>query len=643
MKERLQSVFTDAQHTLDWRSILSGIGFLVIAMSVFVLILLNRSPNFLRPMSISTRNGFTIILAVFLVILYLSFRWKGWPGQLLSLIFTLALFSFPLAGLWAIGQTQPTVFNGIVPLFDASDYYSDALRLLAGQDFSVFSARRPLFGGLLAVTLWLSGYNLMTALGILTLLSGLSCYAAAKEIQRTHGVEVAVVLLAILFLFYRYHSGLTMSENLGLPLGTLGFALLWRGSADRNKILVWMGLLVITLALNARAGAFFMLPVLLIWFSWLFRNPIQKFSWSFFAAGTSAVMLGFVLNLVMFRLLATPSGVPFSNFSFTLYGLASGGKSWIYVLEAHPELSQLQEPYQSREIYRLAFDLILHQPNLIIKGAFYNWSMLFSNSWYGAYSYVVEQNGMMGWIAQSGLFLLCGLGVVRWIHNSNDTLNGLVVVAAAGIFLSVPFLPPTDAYRMRPYAASIVIFGLLPGMGLLFGMEKLRILSLKNELLGNSYIPAISILITLLVFSSTVGALLIKTVGKLPSFPQATCEANMDLLSVRFDPGTHFNVIRQKAPGLDWMPNFHVGRFRSNSHSLPQSYAISWTDSIEPGESIFSTLDFQSMQKVMIVSTTDRLPAVGTLWQVCGEWETDPGLDLYKIFYVRSEPTLIDE
>ena len=644
MNQRLQAVFDVSQRTFDWSLIVKSIAFVLIATSVFAGILLNRAPNFLRPVSISMRNDFTVILGIYLLVLYLTFRIRGWPGQLLSLVFTLALFAFPLAGLWAVGQTQPTLFNGIVPIFDASDYYTDALRLLAGQEFSVFSARRPLFAGLLAVVLWLANYNLMTALGILTLLTALACYVAAKEIQRTHGAEVAFVMLAILFLYYRYHSGLTMSENLGLPLGTLGIALLWRGSADRNKFLVWVGLLVLTLALNARAGTFFMLPVLVLWFGWLFRNSAQRFSWSFFALGSSALILGFLLNMIMFRLLSPPAGVPFGNFSYTLYGLAAGGESWFHVLETHPELQQIPEPYVFREVYRMAFELILHQPELMIKGIFYNWSMLFSNSWYGAYSYVAENNWKLGMIAQAGLFILCALGVVRWIRNPNDTLNGLVCIAAAGVFISVPFLPPTDAYRMRPYAVSIVIFGLLPAMGLLFGLEKLKIPHLKTEPSEVSYFSAISVLTTFLILSSTVGAVIIKASGEVPRFQQAACAEGMDLVSVRFDPGTHFNVIRQKAPGLDWMPNFHIGRFRSNSHSLADSNMIRWTDTIEPGESMFVSLDFQSMQKVMVVTATDRLPAVSSLWQVCGEWETDPELaDLYKTFYVRAEAQIVSE
>ncbi len=134
-----------------------------------------------------------------------------------------------------------------------------------------------------------------------------------------------------------------MSENLGVALGALGFGLLWRGASTKSILYIWSGLLTTTLALNARAGAFFMLPLLILWTGWLLREN-KIISWKFLFISASAVILGFVLNLLLARLIAVPPGVPFANFSYTLYGLASGGKSWAYVFEAHPEVLRIQEP-----------------------------------------------------------------------------------------------------------------------------------------------------------------------------------------------------------------------------------------------------------------------------------------------------------
>lgn len=609
---------------------------IVLALSVFVFILLNRSPNLLRPLSLSARTGFNIVVLLLFLLLYLSFRLRGLLGKALSLTFTLALFALALAGLWATGQTQSTILNGIVPLYDAANYYADALRLLAGWDISDFSARRPLFAGFLSVLLWLSGRNLMIALALLALSTAVACYLAAQEIEATHGPEAAVFVLIILFLFYRHHSGTVMSENLGVPLGTLGFALIWRGAAQKNRILFWLGLFVSTLALNARAGAFFVLPLLILWSGWTFREETQRYSLRFLAVSSMVVLAAFAVNLILVRLLASPSGIPFSNFSYTLYGLASGGNSWHYVLEAYPELQALPDSERSGVVYRMAFDLIREAPGLLVKGAFYNWSMLFSDTWYSAYSFVGGERRVFRNIAQWGLFVLCVLGLLRWLRKLDDPLTNLVGISVLGVLLSVPFLPPTDAYRMRPYAASMIVFGLLPALGLLFSMETLRLPLTKKRVHRTETSGALVMFASLLVFIALLGPLVIKSLGNPPQFDEEICTPGSAMISIRFDGGTHFNLLRERQPGLDWMPDFHIGRFRQNAHSLPDPHMISWAVGLDPLTSVFYTLDYISNEKVLVVLPTVALPSPLSTQRICGEWEGVPTLEIYNIFYAQA-------
>ncbi len=609
---------------------------IVLAVSIFVLILLNRTPNLLRPLSLSTRTGFNFTVLLLFLLLYLSFRLPGWVGRTLSFTFTLALFALALAGLWAIGQTQSTVLSGIVPLYDAADYYADALRLLSGQDFSDFSARRPLFAGFLSVLLWLTGQDLMAALALLTLITALGCYLAVQEIQSTHGPEVAVFVLIILFLFYRHHSGTVMSENLGVPLGALGFALMWRGTAQKTSSVFWLGLFVTTLALNARAGAFFALPLLLLWGGWLFREEGRRFSYRYLVVGSVVVFAAFTFNLILVHLLAAPTGIPFSNFSYTLYGLASGGNSWHYVLEIHPELQVLPESERTEVIYQMAFGLLRKEPGLLVKGAFFNWSMLFSDTWYSAYSFVGGERRILRNLIQWGIFVLCGLGLIRWFRKLDDPLYSLVGISVLGILISVPFLPPTDAFRMRPYAASMIVFGLLPAIGLLFVMETLKVAPANKTDSGYAKSGALVVFTTVLISAALLGPLVLKGTGNPPQFDPARCAFGLDMISIRFDRGTHFNILRERQPGLDWMPNFHIGRFRQNAHSLPDPNMITWAEGLDPLTSVFYTLDYRSSQKVLVVAPTVLLPSPGSLWQVCGEWEDDPGLKIHNIFYPRA-------
>jgi hypothetical protein len=284
------------------------------ALLIFSVVLFNVFPAIFGALSHKARIGFAEFLPFFVLLLYASFRLPGAWGRLFSVTLTFLFFGLALGGLWQTGESQSTVFSGIVPLFDASGYYADALRLMAGQDLSSFSARRPLFAGLFAVFLTITNRNLMAALGILTAVTADACYLAAKEIQRTHGAEAAVVVLIILFLFHRYNNGLVMSQSIGIFLGALGFVLIWRGTHEQAQNLVWFGLFVSTIALNARAGAFFVLPLLLFWGTWIFGRSEARRASKFFLGGLAAISAGFILNWIVLRLLATPSGGPICKF-----------------------------------------------------------------------------------------------------------------------------------------------------------------------------------------------------------------------------------------------------------------------------------------------------------------------------------------
>ncbi|MCC7119508.1 MAG: hypothetical protein IT310_13370, partial [Anaerolineales bacterium] len=456
----------------------------------------------------ATRTGFGIIIPLYSILLYFAFRASNRIGDWLSASFTVALFALGLAGLWASGQTQTTVLNGILPLYDAQSYYIDALQLINGDRFSTFSARRPLFPALSATLLSITGYNLMVTLGIFTIIAAYACYFAAKEIQKTHGTEVAVFILMILFLFFRAHSGVHMSENLGVALGALGFALLWQGAARKNLTFLCMGLFIATLALNARAGAFFMLPLLILWVGRLLKEK-QKFGWKAALWGMLAVALGFALNLILTRLLAASEGVPFANFSYTLYGLASGGKSWAYIFSVHPEVLSIPEPEKTKRIYQLAFDLILSHPLQALQGSFFNWKMLFSDTWYNIYSYVGGENPIVNRLVRWGLYLLGATGIYSWFKDRDDPIKSLIFVSFLGVFISVPFLPPTDAYRMRPYAASIIVLAALPALGLEFILNKLGLKKINHsESLAFTLQPALFAFGLVLILLS--GSLLLK-------------------------------------------------------------------------------------------------------------------------------------
>ncbi len=627
MASRINSVLNKV-HPILWQGCC-----IAISIVVFSLILINRSPNFLRPLSMSLRTGFGLVIPATAIAIYLVYRLPGRSGELISMTAVLSLFAMPLAGVWASGKSQSVLFNGLIPLADASNYYIDGLRILAGMDISHFSAMRPIFPGFLSLLLDVTGRNLMFSLAIITAIAGLSAFFATRELQGTHGAESASFLLIILFLYYRHHTGTTMSETLGVSVGALGMGLTWRGLGIKSSRLAIFGLFVITLALNIRPGTMFVLPLILLWIGWVFKRNKAWISLKVLIWGMGAIILGFIINSLLIRWLADPSGTAFSNFSWALYGLASGGKSFNYIFGAHPEVLNLQDPQQSRTIYRLAFDLMLHRPELFISGMLQRWSYFFSDSWHSAYSFVSGEDRLINTIARWCMYILCALGFLRWVKNPRDNLTGLAALAAIGVLVSVPFVPPTDAYRVRLYAATIVVFGLLPSLGivLIFEQLKFRVFSHPDaDVQKNSITAAFSAILVIIIL---VAPILSRLSNQRPPSAGFSCPNGMQKTLIRFDPGASFNVVRDNKVFLDWMPNFHAGLIIRNSHDLADTYIIQYLEDLNPPISLIYSLDYLSNRGTLIIAPTDNLPKPGTFIGLCGVRVDDNDLASYNIFY----------
>jgi hypothetical protein len=624
------TAFTKRIHPIAWQVIC-----LAASVLVFVLILVSRSPVPLRPLGMSLRSGFGVVIPLTALVMYAVFRIPGRWGQLISLTAVLSLFALGLAGVWASGLTQSILLSGLIPLSDAVNYYVDALRILHGMNIGDFSAMRPFFAGFLSLLLWLTGGNLMAAAGILTGIAAISCHLASREIQRTHGPEAAVLFLMLMFLYFRHHSGTTMSESLGVSISLLGVALIWRGTSEAKQWAVLSGIGMIALALNVRPGAMFVLPALLLWGAWVFRGG-KALSLKFLALGAGLTLAVFALNRLMITLLAGADNAAFSNFSWALYGLASGGNSWNYVFEAHPELSLLSDEEVTPAIYRLAIELMIRQPSLLVKGALHFWGMFFSNTWYNAYSFAAGNNYWVNEAARWGLYLLNILGIVKWLKDRKDPSTNLALFAALGVLASVPFVPPTHAYRVRLYAATIPFFALLPAMGLSWLRERFSRRPAQTAPSDERAGHAASILSVVLIMMMTTAPLLIKAEGETPPLPRTVCLPGMDSVVIRFDRGTSVNVLRENIVFLDRMPDFHASVFRRNAHDLADSHLIGTLTSVNPPRTLFYSLDLESNGEALIVAPTGALPQYGIPTRLCGYWEDDPNVGNYRIFYAES-------
>ena len=605
--------------------------FLIFFLSVFIFwIIANNTPSFLRPFSMLLRTGYTLIVPTVYVILYLTFRLNGWLGESLSLLLTSSIFALALTGVWASGQTESGLLSGVIPMFDSANYYSDSLRLLAGQDFSPVSTRRPLFSAFFAFLLWVTNHNLLQALTLLTLLVSLACYLLAREINKTHGPAIAAFCLVFIFIYYRYHSGVVRTENLGILFGTLGTAMIWRGISIRSQLHLLAGILLTSLGMVARAGVFFILPLLVLWGAISFRKNGKPINWRFVIAGMLVVTFAFLVNQIIANSFGTDDVVPFGNFSYSFYGLASGGNSWADVLDIYPQANPT-------EIYKMAFQLILKQPALLVKGVIYNYSMFFSNTNYGLFSYMSGEGETFSTISYWILLLLSALGVWNWFRYRDDRYLGFVMVSTLGLLLSVPFLPPTDTFRLRAYATSIVILALLPAMGLNIVLTTLKLGKLNPIAVDPSngkFLTVFSIFIFVIVLS---GPYVSRGADLIPIPSQENCVAGLKSVIVRYNPGNIVHLVSQNTLLLDQAPNFHIGTFRRNIHGFPNFKFMRWAlDNVTPNHTLFSALDYRTYQPVLAIVNSDTLPAPPAMLELCGTWEKNSEIEQFDIFYVAS-------
>jgi hypothetical protein len=617
-----------------------ALAFLVM-MAAFLFTAYSHFPVEIRTLASTVRYSFVStsigILLAFYLILRLPDAWR----RPVAFAAGGVVFGLALAGLWASGQSEPYVVSGLIPYNDAATYFNDANRLLDGSLLSDGSSRRPIAIGLLGALLGLTGRNLQNATAILVFLEAVACTYMALEVRRSKGAAAGSVTFWICFLFARRFIGTTMTETLGLTLGALALAFFCRGASRRSLPFILAGLFTLTLALNVRAGAFFILPLVILWVGWLFREK-NWLAWKPALLAVVVVAAGFGLNSLVLRLIGTPGGVPFGNFSESLYGLASGGERWSYVYDQNSETRVMPEKERFAQIYQMAFDLIRENPMGIVRGSLHQWGLLFSDSWFSLYAYVGGENAEGNRYIHWALYALCIAALIQSGRNWKDPLHSLLLVSVLGIFLSVPFVPPGDAHKMRAFAATIPLLAFLPA----FGLSELLLLLpwrvIKEEPDAEIFSTGLSAFTSLLVVFMVIAPFMAMKTAVPPVVKQLQCQAGETPVSLHYEAGNAVRLIREDILQLDWLPEFHYGRYRTFIHNLPNDEAIDILGKVEPPATLMLGYDIPTGKRVWMLARTDQMPDGYGILQMCGSFIQTNELDILRYgFYYPREVTLL--
>lgn len=417
----------------------------IIIYSIFIY----APPPFEVTRIVSFRTSY-IMMGILILFFFAIWRQNSFFWNTASLVLTLAFFSLSILYKWQVPVYSGNLIGGLLPWSDAGNYFNCGNQLLINGKIDVWCARRPIFPLFWGSIYGFTGLNLKLSISILVMLNALALYFAAREIRQISHSLASAIFILFSFIYYYNYAGTVLTENLGLALGSLALACLLRGERQDDEKISAMGLLLISLALNARAGAFFILPLLLLWFINRYRGKMP--SWSLVMSGFIAIALPFFLNVVFLRTLSQPGSTAFSNYAHTFYGLAAGNKGWTQIQIDHPNASEAEYP-------ALALEKFKENPLMLVWGILGAYGDYFKPI--GAFSYLT---GPLSYSRAILLWLAFGVSLyIAWIRRKSGLFN-LILLSFCGIFFSVGLLPPKDA-DARVYAATIPFTNMIFSIG----------------------------------------------------------------------------------------------------------------------------------------------------------------------------------
>ncbi|MFO0602604.1 MAG: hypothetical protein U0324_05480 [Polyangiales bacterium] len=389
---------------------------------------------------------------------------RGRPARGVVPLWTLpvacALMAVPVFAAWGEARTHGTFIGGLLPYSDAGDYVLGALGLLDDGRLDVWNSRRPLNGVLLAVRLALAGGDLRGALALQVALLGSALWLAARAVARDLGLASGLAWFGAASLFGAVFVPATLSESLGVTVGSLALALLWRAATSRAPWHLAAGFAALSVALNARSGPFLVLPALLLWAARLRDDPARRWSPRSLGAALAGVAAGFAFNGLVFRLHHGIRGAAQANFSYTLYGLARGGLGWEQVFVDHPELRAMAEGPRAEAVYRHAFAVLRAHPWGLVVGLFRNVEQLVRAWTTSATGGLAAGHPVLQW----ALALAAVAGVAAVLRGAakrspGAAHTGLVALGAAGAFASAPVIYMDGDERVFAAAVPLVMAG----------------------------------------------------------------------------------------------------------------------------------------------------------------------------------------
>jgi hypothetical protein len=573
----------------------------------------------------TVRYGFGFWILGLGISLFLAYRSsRSWPAAVVLLFFG----AVSVSGLWRNASNELQVLSGFLFFSDAAQYQADAMRLLAGFPISTFSARHPLSTLFLGTLLWLVDGNLQLALLFLAFGVSLCIYVAGDALARAAGPLAAAVLATGLFLYCRRFTGIPNTEQLGLAFGCLSLAFLFR-AAERHASSGLLGLFLLGLAVVTRPGTFLILLVCLIWVTR--KSPlIPEKPFVSLCAGALAVSTGLVLTLLCNSLLADRRSIPFSNYSYSLYGIAAGNRGWEQFTYDHPNTPALPAGQAEAIAFQDAFLAFRANPLHGLQSWVQSFLEYFTAGAFSLYGFIsggeVASLGLPEPVALQPVYILIRLllyvftflGLWKLWQKRSQPVFSLLFCAGVAVLLGLAFIPARDAGMMRVHAASLPYLLCLPSVGLAL---LLRLQERNVTMRGGGSYPLPVFVAGCLLLVLTAGFPLFVSLPPNIDLSQddSACAPYETLVTVNVKQGSYLKV-------TDTSDSAHVSYsdFLNRVRGFYRADLLAGLAYIPPEALLMNYVDLRTSQLGwLILPLAGNVLPDGTV-DVCGEWQ--PGL-----------------
>ncbi len=333
------------------------------------------------------------------------------------------------------------------PQSDASSYYDAAIAIINGEKLSPHAASKPLYPVFLSFFMTFFGNDLLLLHVIQQLIFTCCATFLTEVVFLTMGFAVAIWTLIHLVMFYQANlAGVFMAENLGLNLGMLSTAFFVIGITSRSLPCYCLGILLLTLGLQARPGCMLVLPLLAFGSKGCLTPGGKRLGLHYIFYPLATAALALLLSSLLASTVVPEHTYTGWNAIQELYGLACGGKGYLQIFSDYPQLANTPPHLLSDQIMALTFERIYSSPQGIFVGIWSGFELFWLDG--GIFWYLPGRSA----VALSLILFI--LGVVASLQRPRSGLKTFINLSVLGIIFSSPFLLG-GAYRARVLATTL--------------------------------------------------------------------------------------------------------------------------------------------------------------------------------------------